>query len=181
MEDILDYRRLTCEHSDEYDFRLTCRFFRAYLSACASLVDAFINRHALLAEHDGFTSLELDELKQTTNLNARIRLWFAVCSDDNPATFLASTEWCNFQEIRKRRNELLHAVEPISVYAIWDLQCYLNKLRKGVGEMLLRPREAHQKPTLLFIERLRTAPLVDFHRIQFRGDGNHVSKRIQGM
>lgn len=180
MEDILDYRRLTCEYSDEYDFRLTCRFFRAYLSACVSLVDAFINRHALLAEHDGFMSPELDELKRTTNMDDRIRLWFAVCSDEDPAGFLASSEWCHFQEIRMRRNALLHATEPISVYAIKDLQVYLNKVRTGIGQMLLRLRTAHQKPALLFIERLRTAPLVDFHRIQFRGDGNHVVKRIQG-
>lgn len=179
-EDILFYRREACRHSSQHDFRLTCRAFRSFLSACVSIVDAFINRHVLLATHEGFSSPELDKLRVARKLEERIRLWFAVCSSDDPRAFFDSTNWCHFQEIRARRNELLHAVDPFGVYAIKDVQVMLNKVRTGVGDVLLRMRCAHKKATLGFIERLRTAPLVDFMQITFNADGCHKVKRVQG-
>ena len=57
---------------------------------------------------------------------------------------------------------------------------YLNKVQTGVGELLLLLRKAHLKPTLGFVERLRTAPKVDYHRICFRADGEHKIKVING-
>jgi hypothetical protein len=179
-EDILEFRRLACQHSNEYDFRLTCRFYRAYLFACVTLVDAFINRHILLAKHDNFTSPAFAELKGKKKFKARLLLWFAVCSNDDPATFFSSREWCHLQEIRVKRNALLHALEPIFMYSIKEVQVYLNKVRIRIGQSLLRLREAHRKPTLAFIEKLRTAPLVDFHEIRFKADGNHRVRRIHG-
>lgn len=180
MEDILDYRRQACEHSNEYDFRLTARYFRAYLSACVSLLDAFINRHILLAKHERFSSPEFDQLQTQTNLEKKVRLWWAVCSEDDLSPFFQSEAWCHLQEIRTKRNEILHAIDPISVYSIKELQVYLNKVQTGVGELLLLLRKAHQKPTLGFIERLRTAPKVDFHRINFRAEGAHEIKVVNG-
>jgi len=97
MEDILEYRTRTCEYSNEYDFRACCRYYRAYLSACLSLVDAFINRHILIAEHDGFSSPEFDRLKTTTSLEDRIHLLLQVCSEDDPRQVLRSIPWCHFQ------------------------------------------------------------------------------------
>jgi hypothetical protein len=180
MEDILEFRRQACEYSNEYDFRVTARFFRVYLSACVSLLDAFINRHVLLARHEGFTSPEFTRLQAETNMEEKVRLWWAVCSDGDPSLFFRSAMWCHFQEIRTRRNEILHAVDPISVYSLKDIQVYLNKVRTGVGELLLSLRQAHKKPTLGFIERLRTAPTVAFRQIRFRADGEHDIKVIQG-
>jgi hypothetical protein len=179
-DDILEYRRQACERSNEYDFRITARSFREYLSACVSLLDAFINRHILLARHDGFTSPEFSRLQTETNMEEKVRLWWAVCSDDDSSPFFRSAMWCHFQELRTRRNEILHAVDPISVYALKDIQVYLNKVQTGVGELLLLLRKAHKKPTLGFIERLRTAPKVNFHRICFRADGEHQIKVLNG-
>ena len=179
-DDILDYRRQACERSNEHDFRLTARHFREYLSACVSLLDAFINRHILIAHHEGFSSPEFDKLKVETNAEEKVRLWWEVCTDRDPSLFLKSKAWCHFQEIRKKRNEILHAVDPISVYALRDLQLYFNKVQTGVGELLLLLRRAHQKPTLGFIEQLRTAPVVNFHQITFRANGKHDVKIING-
>jgi len=177
-EDILYYRREACERSDEYDFRVTARAFRSYLSVCVSLLDAFINRHILLAQHDGFSSPEFDRLKVETNLEEKVRLWWAVCSEDDPASFFQSAAWNHLQQLRTKRNEILHAVEPISIYSLKEIGLYLNLVRTGIGELLLQLRRAHQKPTLGFIERLRTAPKVDFHQITFRADGKHEIKVI---
>lgn len=181
LTDILDYREDACRFSDRYDFRLLSRAFRSYLSVCVSIVDAFINRHILIAEHDGFSSPEFEELKLTTNTEKRVRLWFAFCSSDDPSPFFASTEWCHFQQIRKKRNEILHALDPIGLYSLREIHSYLNKVRTGVGGLLLKMRQAHKKPTLGFIERLRTAPVVDLMKIAFRADGNHEIKRIVGQ
>ena len=179
-EDVLYYRSKACEFSSEYDFRATCRYYRAYLFACTSIVDAFVNRHILLAEHDGFSTPEFEKLKTATKVEDRMRLWSAVCSSHDTAPFFASEEWCHFQGLRKNRNEVIHAVEPIGVYALRDIQSDLNKVRTGVGGLLLLMRKAHEKPTLGFIERLRTAPLVDFSQIRFKAGGRHKIKRIEG-
>jgi hypothetical protein len=179
-EDILFYRREACRHSGQHDFRLTCRAFRSYLSACISIVDAFINRHVLLATYEGFSSPEFERLKVAKKLDERTRLWFAVCSQDDPQAFFESASWCHFSEIRTRRNEILHAVDPFGAYAIREMQILLNRVRTGVGDLLLRMRHAHKKPTLGFIERLRTAPLIDFMQITFNADGRHKTKRVVG-
>jgi len=180
VEDVLYYRAKACEFSCHYEFQTTCRYYRAYLFACLSIVDAFVNRHILLAKHDGFSTPEFDELKSATNVEDRMRLWFAVCSSHRPRPFFKSKEWCHFQELRTKRNEVTHAVEPIGAYALRDIHLYLNKVRTGVGGLLLLMRRAHEKPTLGFIERLRTAPLIDFKHIRFRADGQHHIKEIKG-
>jgi hypothetical protein len=180
MEDILEYRARTCEHSNEYDFRICCRYYRAYLSACLSLVDAFINRHVLIAEHDGFSSPEFDRLKATTSLVDRVCLLYQVCSGNDPGQVLQSVPWCQFQEIRRHRNEIIHAINPVYTYSLKEMWQFLNKVRTGIGELLLLLRHAHKKPTLLFIERLRSAPTVNFRQIHFRSDGRHVIKTLYG-
>lgn len=179
-QDILHYRQEICDFSDQHDFRLLSRAFRSYLLACVSLIDAFINRHVLIAEYDGFKSPEFEELKVATNTERRVRLWFEVCSDDDPSPFFASPEWCHFQELRKKRNEIVHALDPFGMYSLREVQLFVNKVRTGVGGVLWLMRRAHKKPTLGFIERLRTAPVVDLMKIIFKADGNHEITRISG-
>jgi hypothetical protein len=146
-----------------------------------SLLDAFINRHILLAQYEGFSTPDFERLKSETKLEEKVRLWWVVCSESDPAPFFQSAEWCHFQEIRKKRNEVLHALDPISVYSLKEIQLYLNKVQTGVGGLLLRLRQAHLKSTLGFVERLRTAPLVDFMEIRFKSDGVHKVKQRQGQ
>ena len=179
-EDILEYRACICKYSNEHNFRICCRYYRAYLSACLSLVDAFINRHILVAEHDGFSSPEFDRLKRTTSLEDRVCLLLQVCSEDGPSQVLQSIPWCHFQEIRKHRNEIIHAINPVFAYSLKEMWQVLNKVRTGIDELLLLLRHAHKKPTLLFIEQLRSAPTVNFQQIRFRADGNHVVKTLSG-
>lgn len=179
-EDVLFYRREACERSNEYDFRLTARAYRSYLAACISLVDAFINRHIYSAKNEGFTSPEFEVLKDEKKLEERMRLWWKVCSEDDPSTFFSSIPWCHLQELRTKRNEILHAIDPIAVYSLQEMQSYLNKVRTGVGESLLMLRVAHKKSTVGFVERLRTAPKVHFRKVRFKADGNHKIRTIEG-
>lgn len=175
-EDILYYRRAACTHSNEYDFARTSRYYRNYLMASISLVDAFINRHIFMAMEDGFTSPEFEELKQTTKIERKVELLWKVCCKEDTAQLFGSVAWCRFQELREKRNALVHAVDPIAIYSLPSIQKYLNKVRSGVGELLLLIRTEHKKPTVGFIERIRTAPLVAYHQVHTRVDGDRVEK-----
>jgi hypothetical protein len=169
-EDILFYRQQTCAHSSDYGFRAMTRFYLAYLGACVSLLDAFINRHILLAKHEGFTSPEFTELKESRKLERRVELWLEVCTTRPMKKLACRTEWCHFQELRQKRNELMHAVDPFSVYRVPEIAKHLNYARTGVGELLKLLREWHDKPTLAFIERLRTAPEVTYHQLRLKNE-----------
>ena len=79
MEDILHYRKEACLASTDYTFRHLARHYRAYLSACISIVDAFINRHVLLASHDGFESEAFTRLKEARGMEEKIDCWLETC------------------------------------------------------------------------------------------------------
>ena len=179
-DDILYYRRVACEHSNEHDFVLTARFYRNYLSACTSIVDAFVNRHILIAKSQGFTSPEFERLRNAIKVETRMELWWRVCVNDDPSPLFGSVQWNHFHELRTKRNEILHAVDPIGLYSMPRMQEYLNKVRTGVGGLMLLMRKAHNKPSLGFIERLRTAPRIEYHQIHLRADGDRCIRIHRG-
>lgn len=180
-DDILFYRRLVCQHSNEYDFELSARYYRNYLSACTSIVDAFVNRHILIASSQGFTSPEFEQLRNATKVETRLELWWRVCVDSDPSPLFKSVQWNHFHELRTKRNEILHAVDPIGLYSIPRMQEFLNKVRTGVGGLMLLMRKAHNKPSLGFIERLRTAPRVEYHQIHLHVDGDRCVRVHRGQ
>jgi hypothetical protein len=53
----------------------------------------------------------------------------------------------------------VHPHDPLAIYQVKDTCKYLNYAR-AVGGLMRHFRELQGKPTLTFIERLRTAPLV---------------------
>jgi hypothetical protein len=164
MEDILHYRQETCRASSDYSFRLLSRHYRAYLAACVSIVDAFINRHILLASHDGFASDAFTRLKEARGMEEKIEHWLETCTEKTIKDLARRKEWCHFQELRQERNALEHAVDPFAVYDLKIIARYLNYVRSGIGELLRLLRQYHGKPSVMFIERLRTAPEVSYHQ-----------------
>lgn len=163
MEDILYYRKEACLRSDESTFILTSRFFRAYLSACISIVDAFINKHILIKEYENFTSVEFEQLKSVTNIEHKIDLWLKIFTQQD-ISFLKNgkPEWTHFMEIRKERNNMIHVSEANFGHEIKAISKYLNYVQAGIGGLLKLFRELQGKTTLTFIERLCTAPTVEF-------------------
>lgn len=166
MEDILYYRQQVCQASADYSFREVARHYRAFLMACISLFDAFINRHILLAAHEKFDSPAFTRLKESRKVEDRMEAWFETCTDKTMKDLIRRKEWSDFQAIRQERNAILHVVDPFSVYRIREIATVLNYVRSGIGDFLKLLRSFHQKPTLLFIERLRTAPKVEFHSLR---------------
>ncbi len=170
MEDILHYRREACLASADYTFRTLGRHFRAFLASCLSLVDAFINRHILVAAHEGFDSPPFTQLKGARGMEERVDCWLQTCSVKTLKDIAHTKEWCHFQELRQVRNALLHATSPFSIYSVKEIGARLNYVRTGIGDLLFLLRSIHNKPSLMFIDRLRTAPEVQFHSITLRAD-----------
>jgi hypothetical protein len=169
--DIFFFREDCCSHSDKHGMVASLRAFRSYLGTCISITEAFINRYIALAKHDSFSSTEFTELQTERTLERKFELWLEVFTKagSKGSSFFKSRQWSDFQKIRDYRNRVVHAVDPIAAYGIYDVQQHLNYVREGVGGLFLRMREARAEPTLGFIERLRTAPLVYLRRADGKG------------
>lgn len=165
VKDILFYREECTLWSDEYDFEFCTRYYRAYLSTCISLIDAFINRHILIYKHTNFKVDEIKELEKIMNLENKIECFLKISCNKELSTINGGVEWKDFKSLKKLRNEIIHINEPSLGYNIAEFAEHLNLVRNGVGGLLLKIREAQNKITLGFIERLRTAPKVNYKKL----------------
>lgn len=176
-EDILFYREESCLFSNEYDFTFCTRYYRAYLSACIALVDAFINKHILVYKFRGNKSSELEQLQKTSRLEDRLNLFLIVSTGKDISAINAGAEWIDFKKLRKLRNEMTHVNSPSLGYSIHEFAEHFNYVQKGIGGLLCLIRKAQNKESLGFIERLRSAPTVHFNEITHMADGKHIVKR----
>lgn len=163
-EDILFYRKQSCEYSNCHDFSLTCRYYRAYLLSCISLIESFINRHIFLSTYEGCTSADFERLRNTLNLEDKISLWLKVYTSKDISAINKTKAWDHFMRLRKERNILTHVLEPDYAHEIKEIAKYLNYCQSGIGCLLFLLRENQKKITLGFIERLKTAPKVTYHK-----------------
>lgn len=176
-EDIMFYREEACLYSNEYDFEFCTRYYRAYLTSCIALVDAFINRHILHYNFQGITSDEFTELQRTSRLEDRLELFLRVSAGKDISAINGGVEWTHFKNLRRLRNEMTHINSPSLGYSIHEFADHFNYVRKGIGGLLGIIRHVQNKPSLTFIEKLRTAPFVYFNEIRHKADGNHFIKR----
>jgi hypothetical protein len=176
-EDIMFYRKEACLFSNEYDFTFCTRYYRAYLTSCIALVDAFINRHILLYRFRGYKSDKFKALEKTSRLEDRLDLFLQIDTEHNLTTINGGAEWIHFKNLRKLRNEMTHINTPSLGYSITEFAEHFNYVKKGVGGLLKLIRQLQGRPTLGFIEKLRTAPIIYFNEITHKGDGNHIIKR----
>jgi hypothetical protein len=175
--DILFYRKESCLYSGEYDFTQCTRYYRAYLSSCISLVDAYINRHILIYKYRGLNSPDFQLLQKTSRLEERICLFLKIFGGTNLSAINGGVEWIHFKKIRSLRNEMTHINSPSLGYSIHEFADHFNYVRKGIGGLLKLIRKAQGKKSLSFIETLRTAPVVHFNEITHKPDGKHIIKR----
>lgn len=165
VKDILFYREECTLYSDEYDFEFCTRYYRAYLSTCISLIDAFINRHILIYKHTNFKIDEIKKLEETINLENKIELFLKISCNKELQAINGGIEWKDFKSLKNLRNEIIHINEPSLGYNITEFAEHLNYVRNGVGRLLYKIRQAQDKSTLGFIERLRTAPKVVYKKL----------------
>lgn len=160
--DILSWRRATCS-SSHFPFDGCTRSYRAYVLACTSLVEAFLNRVPLLFRHLREHVDAIERLYKPMNFEERIDLWVGTFCVEPVAALKATKAWNHFQELREERNRLVHALEPQLGVAIQKLPHRLNLVRDGVGGFMRKLRTMQGLGPTSFIEQLETAPQVGFH------------------
>ena len=77
-------------------------------------------------------------------------------------------EWNHFQELRLARNGLIHSTSPFLGFELRSLERVLNLVREGVGGFLTRIRRLQGLEPLGFMERLATAPRVEYRTAKRR-------------
>jgi hypothetical protein len=162
-DDILHFREAACSASASNDYYDCTRHYRSFLQSCISLVDCFINRYAQLHIVRGGAPLP-DVLTNPGTFEARFDAWIQTFANRPAATIKQSAEWSQCSMLRQERNRAVHAVEPYLGIQIQDLPRHLNDVRRGIGGLLLRMRGLASQASLGFIERLRAAPLIEFHK-----------------
>jgi hypothetical protein len=162
-DDILHFRAAACSTSASNDYYDCTRNYRSFLQSCISLIDCFINRYAQLHVARGGAALP-QALTKPGPFEARFDAWIQTFANRPTTTIKQSAEWSQYIMLRQERNRAVHAVEPYLGIQIQDLPRHLNHVRRGIGGLLLRMRELTSQASLGFIERLRAAPLVEFHK-----------------
>lgn len=165
VKDILFYREECVLHSDEYNFEFCTRYYRAYLSTCISLIDAFINRHVLIYKYNNFKISQINELEKTVNLEKKLEMFLNISCEKEITSINGGVEWKEFKSLKKLRNEIIHINEPSLGYNIGEFAEHLNYVRNGVGGLIYKIRNLQNKPSLDFIEKLKTAPKVRYKKI----------------
>ena len=160
-DDILHFRREACAYSDEPGLVGTCRAYRAYVFACVSLVECFLNRYVVVLDDSDPKKAKLHEGRY---LGERIKGWLkhhAGASDADITYFTAASKaWSDFARLVSARNHIIHANEMWYGDELREVAKDLNRVNAGVGNLLGRMRDVEGTPPLGFIERLRSAPKV---------------------
>jgi hypothetical protein len=160
-DDILHFRESACAASASNDYYDCTRHYRSFLQSSISLVDCFINRYVHLY---AATNPLPDALTKPAPFETRFDAWIQTFTGRTALSIKQSAQWSQCSLLRQERNRAVHAVEPYLGIQIRDLPRHFNYVRRGIGGLLFCMRELASQHTLGFIERLRRAPLIAFHK-----------------
>lgn len=161
-EDILKWRQVACSASAEHSFQECTRAYRAYVFACTSLVEAFLNRVPLYYRELRQHVEAIDKLHLPQNFDDRIHLWVETFCHEPIDALKKTAAWGHLMELREERNSLVHALVPQLGSDIRAYERKLNLVREGVGGFMAKLRAMQRLGSLPFIERLQTAPRVTY-------------------
>ena len=140
--DILWFREQCVVNSSVMNAEMAFRFYRAYLGACISMIDAMLNRLAFL-HLDSKSGTPVDDRDDLANRNRKLdhklNAWIPMLASgkrlDNQGR-----AWNAFQRLRARRNEVVHIKDPILQIRFKDAVRVLNDCRQGVGQLVVEIR-----------------------------------------
>jgi hypothetical protein len=162
-EDILYFRMRACEHSNEPELEITSRYFSYYVFFCVAMIEHFVHRYLLAALQNPTTKNSAQSiLNYRGRFDDRMDQWLQMFTGHNLAHISNRAEWGLFIKLKNVRNKLIHGVEPYFAFSVKDMAEYLNCVQIGVGGLMLLIRELQNQPSLLVIERLRTAPKIKY-------------------
>jgi hypothetical protein len=163
------YRKETVAVSflGEDQFRPCFRAYRAYLAACISVVDAWLNERAWYRVNDTARNSDLTPQEITTlnnrlmSLAKKLQTWPTILFR-HPALDESSIEWQTFNEIRRARNAIIHVNQPEFNFSLRRVARSLNDCKVGIGAFLAllhSMEKTHPSPGVLA---LQFAPEVSF-------------------
>lgn len=162
-EDILYFRLRACEYSNEPKLEITSRYFSSYVFFCVAMIEHFVHRYLLTALQNPTTKNSAQSiLDYRGRFDDRMDLWLQMFTGHNLAHISNRAEWGLFIKLKSVRNKLIHGVEPYFAFSVKDMAEYLNCVQIGVGGLMLLIRDLQNQPSLLVIERLRTAPKIKY-------------------
>ena len=162
-EDILYYRKSTCEYSNETELISSARYFSSYIFYSVTMIEYFMNRNLSVASLNPANKNAVQEvIDYRGRFDGRVNKWLQLFTGKQLSHISSSVEWSHFMRLKDMRNELIHGTKPYFAFSIKDMAEYLNYVQKGIGGLMKLIRDLQKLPSLTFIERLRTAPKVEF-------------------
>lgn len=160
-EDILYFRKSACENSNESEFKITARYFSSYVFFSVNMIEHFMYRNLWSASLNPLLRNSAEAvLNHRGRFEDRMNLWLQLFTGKNLSYISARAEWSQFIRLKDLRNELIHGTKPYFAFSVKDMAKYMNYIQIGVGELMKLIRDLQKLPSLMFIERLRTAPKV---------------------
>lgn len=166
-KDVLHYRSEAARTSFS-PFWECFRAVRSYLSACISLVDAFLNRRAWYVLQERAAALSSAEAKSLSDfrkkkLHEKVDALFPIATG---SAFPRSTSaaWAAFDRLKGWRNSYIHVNDPGFAFEIEAAVGWLNECRLGVGGLLHEMNAhlgVHPHPSILCVKHAPLARFVD--------------------
>ncbi|NOV28493.1 hypothetical protein [Methylomonas sp. ZR1] len=159
-DDISFYRKEAVVMFNQDDIPGFARAYRAYLLSCISLLDCVIHRYAfhikalIPSTHDYANTKVLDSI---CSFDEKLEAWMTTFAAHKIDEYKKSKYWSKFIELKTKRNEIVHSVNPHIGYDIKDSVKYLNYVQDGVGGFLAELRKyAGQSENIGFIRQVKT-------------------------
>ena len=168
LEDILFYRQEVARTSSIEDgFRSSFRAYRAYLVACITSIDTFLNYHRWFFVNDAASLSRLSDKEIKIIQNVRLPIsrklseWIPILSGGHS---LKDTlpPWQTYNAIREERNAFVHVNDPDYLFALEHTSKALNYCRSGVGQLLLDAYKLLGQNPLPRVYAIRYVPMARF-------------------
>ncbi len=158
-DDITCFREEFVRFHNEHQYMEMNRMYRSYLLSTMTVIDCFLHRYSLKILNRIENANEFDNIRKLSSLypvESRIESWIETFCIHKMQEIKESKEWCNFKELKKRRNDFVHPKSTDLRYDVEEMVHDLNLAKYAVGGLLYRLREySEQKIYIGFIQQLR--------------------------
>ncbi|AEG02371.1 hypothetical protein [Methylomonas methanica] len=143
-DDISFYRKQAVIKFNENDLPGFARAYRGYLQSCVSLLDCFVHRYtfhikSMIPSMKEYENTEV--LDSKCSLEERLDAWVYTFATHKMDEYKNSKYRSKFIELKTKRNEIVHAIQPHIAYDIKESVKYLNYVQDGVGGFMAELRK----------------------------------------
>jgi hypothetical protein len=121
-DDILYFRRNTCEHSNEPALVTSARYFSSYVFYSVTMIEYFMNRHMSVALLNPVYKNAVQEvIDYRGRFEDRTDKWLQLFAGHPLSHISSRVEWSHFMRLKGMRNELIHGTKPYFAFSIIGL------------------------------------------------------------